>query len=279
MRLRVNFDVGTDANTHQILTQMLYLQAESKLPMDERNYGVTIRKSPSSPLAILSLYSPKGTYDGIFLANYAYINIKDPMSRVPGVGRVQIFGAGEYAMRFWVRPDTLASLGITISDIAAALNDQNTVNPVGQIGAEPVPPGQEFTYAVRAQGRLLNPEEFGNIVVRATPDGSIVRMKDVARVELGARTYNQIGRLNGNPAAVIAIYQLPGSNAIDTMNRAKQLMEDLKKRFPQNLDYAVSLDTPSRCPRASGRSSRRFSKRSSWSSSSSTSFCRAGGRL
>src|SRR5919109_2094500 len=243
MRLRVNFDVSTDPNTDQILTQMRYSQAESQLPVDVRNYGVRIRKSVTSPLALFSLYSPKGTYDATFLANYAYININDPMSRVPGIGQVSIFGAGQYAMRFWVRPDTLASLGITISDITAALNNQNTVNPAGQIGAEPVPPGQEFTYTVRAQGRLLSAEEFGNIVVRANPDGSIVRMKDVARVELGAQSYNQIGRLNGNPSAIIAIYQLPGSNAIDSMNRAKQLMEDLKKRFPQDLDYTVSLDT------------------------------------
>src|ERR671918_1059953 len=243
MRLRVNFDVGTEPNTDQILTQMRYTQAESQLPSDVRNYGVRIRKSATSPLALFSLYSPKGTYDATFLGNYAHININDPMSRVPGVGQVAIFGAGQYAMRFWVRPDTLASLGITVSDITAALNNQNTVNPAGQIGAEPVPPGQEFTYTVRAQGRLLDAEEFGNIVVRANPDGSIVRMKDVARVELGAQKYNQIGRLNGNPAAIIAIYQLPGSNAIDTMNRAKQLMEDLKKRFPQDLDYTVSLDT------------------------------------
>ena len=243
MRLRVDFDVGTNANTDQILTQMRYLQAESQLPIDVRNQGVTILKSATSPLALFSLYSPRGTYDGTFLANYAYININDPMSRVPGVGQVAIFGADKYAMRFWVRPDTLASLGITVSDIIAALNNQNTVNPAGQIGAEPVPRGQEFTYTVRAQGRLLTAEEFGNVVVRANPDGSLVRMKDVARVELGAQKYNQIGRLNGNPAAIIAIYQLPGSNAIDTMNRAKQLMEDLKKRYPQDLDYAISLDT------------------------------------
>ena len=243
MRLRVDFDVGTDPNTDQILTQMRYSQAEAQLPIDVRNYGVTILKSVTSPLALFSLYSPKGTYDAIFLANYAFININDPMSRVPGIGQVSIFGAGQYAMRFWVRPDTLASLGITISDILDALTNQNTVNPAGQIGAEPVPPGQEFTYTVRAQGRLLSAEEFGNIVVRANPDGSIVRMKDVARVELGAQTYNQIGRLNGDPAAIIAIYQLPGSNAIDTVNSAKQLMETLKARFPQDLDYAVSLDT------------------------------------
>src|SRR5437870_759066 len=243
MRLRVDFDVGTDANTDQILTQMRYLQAESQLPIDVRNQGVTILKSATSPLALFSLYSPKGTYDGTFRASYAYSHIKNPMSRGPGIGQVASFGADKYAMRFWVRPDTLASLGITVSDITAALTNQNTVNPAGQIGAEPVPRGQEFTYTVRAQGRLLTAEEFGNVVVRANPDGSIVRMKDVARVELGAQKYNQKGRLNGAPAAIIAIYQLPGSNAIDTMNQAKQLMEDLKKRFPQDLDYTVSLDT------------------------------------
>lgn len=243
MRLRVNFDVGTDANTDQILTQMRYLQAESQLPLDVRNQGVVIRKSPTSPLALFSLYSPKGTYDATFLANYAYININDPMSRVPGIGQVTIFGAGQYAMRFWVRPDTLASLGITVSDIAAALANQNKVNPAGQIGAEPVPRGQQFTYTVRAQGRLLTAEEFGDVVVRANPDGSIVRMKDVARVELGAQSYNQIGRLNGRPAAVIAVYQLPGSNALDTMSNAKELMDELKTRFPEDLDYTISLDT------------------------------------
>ncbi len=243
MRLRVDFDVGTEPNTDQILTQMRYLQAEPQLPIDVRNFGVTILKSVTSPLALFSLYSPRGTYDAVFLANYANININDPMSRVPGIGQVAVFGAGQYAMRFWVRPDTLASLGITVSDIISALNNQNAVNPSGQIGAEPVPRGQEFTYTVRAQGRLLTPEEFGNIVVRANPDGSLVRMKNVARVELGAQNYNEIGRLNGNPAAIIAVYQLPGSNAIDTVNRAKQLMEDLKKRFPDDLDYAVSLDT------------------------------------
>ena len=243
MRLRVDFDVGTDANTDQILTQMRYLQAEPQLPLDVRNQGVVIRKSPTSPLALFSLYSPKGTYDATFLANYAYININDPMSRVPGIGQVNIFGAGQYAMRFWVRPDTLASLGITVSDIVAALTNQNKVNPAGQIGAEPVPRGQQFTYTVRAQGRLLTAEEFGDVVVRANPDGSIVRMKDVARVELGAQSYNQIGRLNGRPAAVIAVYQLPGSNALDTMHSARQLMDELKSRFPEDLDYTISLDT------------------------------------
>jgi hydrophobic/amphiphilic exporter-1 (mainly G- bacteria), HAE1 family len=243
MKLRVTFDVGTNPNDDQLLSQMRYSLAESQLPSDVRNYGVSIRKSPSAPFAVFSLYSPHGTYDDTFLSNYAYININDAMSRVPGVGQVTIFGAGQYAMRFWVRPDTLASMGVTIGDISNALTKQNTVNPAGQIGAPPIPRGQQFTYTVRAQGRLLSPAEFGNIVVRANPDGSIVRMKDVARVELGAQNYSQIGRLNGKAAAIIAIYQLPGSNAIDTMNRAKQLMEELKKRFPKDLDYMISLDT------------------------------------
>src|SRR5437660_5021242 len=243
MQLRVDFDVRTDPNIDQVVTQMRFTQAESYLPPDVRNYGVTIRKSPSAPLALFSLYSPRGTRDATFLANYAYININDPMSRVPGIGQVSIYGAGQYAMRFWVRPDTLASLGITVSDIVTALTNQNKVNPAGRIGAAPVPPGQQFQYQVRAQGRLLTAEEFGDVVVRANPDGSIVRMKDVARVELGAQNYSQIGRLNGRPAAIIAIYQLPGSNAIDTVNGAKALMEKLKNRFPDDLDYTVSLDT------------------------------------
>src|SRR6185295_18814638 len=170
MRLRVDFDVGTDANTDQILTQMRYLQAESQLPLDVRNQGVTIRKSPTSPLALFSLYSPKGTYDATFLANYAYININDPMTRVPGVGQVSIFGAGQYAMRFWVNPDTLGKLDITVEELIAAIEAQNTVNPSGQVGAEPVPRGQEFTATVRAQGRLASPEDFSNVIVRARPD-------------------------------------------------------------------------------------------------------------
>jgi len=241
--LRVNFDVATKANDDQILTQMRYSQAEPQLPQEVRNYGVTVKKATTSPLALFSLYSPNETYDNIWLANYAFININDPMSRVPGIGQVTIFGAGQYAMRFWVRPDVLAKLGITVPELLDAVKKQNTVNPAGQVGAEPIPAGQEFTYSVRAQGRLLTQEEFESIVVRANNDGSLVRLKDVARVELGAQSYNMIGRMNGKPAAIVAIYQLPGSNAIQTMDQAKQLMETLKKRFPTDLDYVISLDT------------------------------------
>lgn len=243
MTLYVNFDVKTDPNTDQILAQMRQGQADSQLPSDVRDYGVTVQKSTSAPLIMFALYSPNGTYDGIFLANYAYININDQMTRTPGIASVTIFGAGQYSMRFWVKPDQLAKLNITIPEIVKAIQSQNTVNPAGQIGAEPVPPGQEFTYAVRAQGRLENEQEFGEIVIRAQPDGSFVRLKDVSRIELGSQTYNLIGRLNGKPAALVALYQLPGSNAIEAADGAKKLMERLKAEFPQDLDYAVALDT------------------------------------
>ncbi|HAC79598.1 MAG TPA: hydrophobe/amphiphile efflux-1 family RND transporter [Deltaproteobacteria bacterium] len=241
--LRVNFEVGTDANTDQILTQMRYQQAESQLPTQVKELGVTIKKSTTSPLALFSVYSPNETYDAEFLANYAYININDPMTRVSGVGQVNIFGSGQYAMRFWVEPDKLAQMKITIPEIMDALQQQNAVNPAGQIGAEPIPAGQQFTYTVRAQGRLKTPEEFGDVIIRANPDGSLVTLKDVARIQLGAQNYSVIGRLDGKPAAIVAIYQDPGSNAIDTMDQATALMEQLKTRFPADLDYKISLDT------------------------------------
>ncbi len=241
--LTVNFDIATDANTDQLLAQMREGQAESQLPSDVRNYGVTVGKSTSSPLIMFALYSPKGTYDNVFLANYAYININDQMTRVKGIASVTVFGAGQYAMRLWVSPDQLAKLNITIPEIVNAISAQNTVNPAGTVGAEPVPKGQEFTYAVRAQGRLATPEEFGQVVLRANTDGSIVRVKDVARIELGAQTYAQEGRLNGKPAALIALYQMPGANALDAANGAKATMERIKKGFPPDLDYVVALDT------------------------------------
>ncbi|MGB8544238.1 MAG: efflux RND transporter permease subunit, partial [Azonexus sp.] len=183
------------------------------------------------------------TYDNVFLANYSYININDQMTRIKGIASVTVFGAGQYAMRLWVRPDQLAKLNITIPEIINAVNAQNTVNPAGTIGAEPVPPGQEFTYAVRAQGRLENVEDFGKIVLRANTDGSIVRVSDVARIELGAQTYSLQGRLNGKPAAIVALYLMPGANALDAADGAKKLMEKLKQSFPPDLDYVVALDT------------------------------------
>jgi len=243
LKLTVNFDVKTDPNTDQILTQMRQGQANSQLPADVINQGVTVIKSTSSPLIMFALFSPNGTYDNVFLANYSYININDQMTRVPGIASVTVFGAGQYAMRLWVRPDQLAKLGITIPEIVNAVQQQNTVNPSGQVGGEPVPPGQEFTYAVRSQGRLQSEVEFGDIVIRANADGSFVRIKDVGQIELGAQNYTMIGRLNGKPAAIIALYQLPGTNAIEAADGAKKVMAELKERFPADLDYVVALDT------------------------------------
>ena len=243
MRMFVNFDLKTDPNIDHVLTQLRYAQAESQLPADVRNFGVTVQKSLTAPFVIISLSSPGGTHDAEFLANYAYINLNDSLSRVPGISQVQIFGAGQYAMRIWVKPDQLAKLNITVPEIINAVSSQNTVNPAGKLGGRPSPPGQEFTYTVRAQRRLASEDEFANIVLRATPDGSIVRLKDVARIQLGAADYNVIGRFDGKPSAILALYQLPGSNAIEAAKGVEKRMAELKQRFPSDLDYKVAIDT------------------------------------
>jgi hydrophobic/amphiphilic exporter-1 (mainly G- bacteria), HAE1 family len=242
MTMIVNFDVKTDPNTDLILSQMRETQAASQLPSDVTNYGVTVQKSTSAPLMLVALYSPHNTYDAKFLANYAYINLNDRFTRSYGIANVQVFGAGQYAMRLWVKPDQLSKLGITVPEVVSAIQAQNTVNPAGQVGSEPAPKGQEYTYSVRAQGRLASPEEFGQIVVRETPDGGIVRVKDLARVELGAQDYSIAGRLNGKPSAIIAAYQLPGSNAVQAAAGVRKLIAQAKKRFPPDMDYAISLD-------------------------------------
>src|SRR5271167_3530515 len=241
--LIVDFDAKTDPNTDYVLAQSRETLAASQLPIDVTNYGVTVRKSVTAPLMLISVFSPHGTYDANFLANYAYINLTDPILRSPGIGNVQVFGAGQYAMRLWVKPDTLAKLGVTVPEIVGAIQAQNTVNPAGKAGGEPAPKGQEFTYTVLAQGRLISPEEFGQIVVRETPDGGTVRIRDVARIELGSQDYSVAGRYNGKNSAVIATYQLPGSNAVDAAAAVNKLMAKMKERFPEDLDYVTALDT------------------------------------
>jgi HAE1 family hydrophobic/amphiphilic exporter-1 len=243
LRLTADFDVATDPNTDLILTQMRVIQASPQLPADVSNFGVTVQKQLTAPLMLIALYSPNGTYDSTFLANYAYININDQLTRIPGIGSAVVFGAGQYALRYWVKPDQLAKLNLTVNEVIQAIQSQNTVNPAGLVGGEPAPQGQDFTYSVRAQGRLTTPEEFGAVVIRANPDGSVVRLRDVARVELGAQIYNVRGRVNGKPAANIAVYQLPGSNALDCANAVKKAMERIKQSFPQDLDFVVGLDT------------------------------------
>ena len=242
-QITVDFDVKTDPNIDQVLTQMRTSQAQSQLPPQVNTAGLTIRKSPTAPLVLISLYSPHDTYDSVFLANYAFINLVDELTRVPGISQINVFGAGQYAMRCWVKPDQLAKLQITVPQIIQALQAQNNVNPAGQIGGEPIPNGQQFTYTVRTQGRLISPEDFGNIILRANPDGSILRLKDVARIELGAQIYSLQGRYNGKPSAILACYQLPGSNAVDAARGLRERIAQLSKNFPNDLSYNVSLDT------------------------------------
>jgi len=243
MTLAVTFDVETQVNIDQVNAQNRVAQAEAFLPADVNLFGITYRSTVGLPLMVFALNSPKGTYDSLFLGNYALINVNDALYRVKGVGQVVNFGVAEYSMRIWVKPEKLAKLGLTVPDLVRAVREQSTVNPSGRVGGEPAPPGQEMTYTVRSQGRLVTAEEFGNVVVRLTPDGNVVRLSDVARIELGALTYNQSGRFNGKQAALVAVFQAPGANALSVADGVRAAMEDLKTRFPVDLDYDVALDT------------------------------------
>ncbi len=241
--LAVTFDVDTDPNIDQVNVANRLAQAQPNLPPDVNQFGLTMRKFTGLPMIVISLVSPNRTYSSLFLANYANININDALYRVRGVGNVLMFGASDYAMRIWVKPDRLAKLGLTVPDLARAVQQQSTVNPSGQVGAEPEPRDQEMTYTVRAQGRLRTPEQFAAIAVRSNPDGSVVRLGDVARVELGALNYQQISRVDGQPGCIIAVFLAPGANALAVAKGVKQTIAQLKSRFPADLDYAITLDT------------------------------------
>jgi HAE1 family hydrophobic/amphiphilic exporter-1 len=243
LKLAVSFEVGTNLDMSNVLTQNRLQQAMPSLPQSVKEYGVSVKKSLSFPLVLVSLSSPNGTYDKDFLSNYAAININDALARTRGVGDVTLFGGSDYAMRIWVNPDRIAKLGLTVPDLVNAVKAQNQLSPAGQIGGPPAAAGTEFTYTVRTQGRLLNAEEFENIVVRSNADGSQVLLKDVARVDLGVQLYNQMSRLNGKPAATIVVYQMPGTNALETVENIRKVMDDAKKRFPADLDYKITLDT------------------------------------
>src|SRR5580692_8144479 len=243
MNQTVTFDVGTDLDVDNGLVNNRYSQAQPFLPQDVKNFGVTIKKSLAFPLMVVSLYSPDGRYDPTFLSNYALININDALLRVKGVGDIRNLGASDYSMRIWLNPDLLSRLSMTVTDVQNALRQQNVVNPAGQVGAEPAPAGQQLTFTVRAQGRLVEPDEFGNVVIRENSDGSSVRVKDVARIEMGALNYQQYGTFNGEPAAVIAAFQTPGSNALDVAESIRKTMAELATRMPPGIKYEVSLDT------------------------------------
>jgi HAE1 family hydrophobic/amphiphilic exporter-1 len=243
MTLNVYFDVGTDVDIMQVNTQNRVSQAEAQLPEAVKREGVVVNRSSPDILMVIGLASPKGTYDAVFLSNYCDLNLVDAIKRVKGVGDVKNFTAQDYTMRVWLQPDKLASLGITPDDIKKALQEQNAQSPAGRIGAEPAPPGQESQFNVRALGLLKDPKEFEEVIIRSNSDGSQVKIKDVARVELGAQTYDLRARLNKSPAGAFAIYLAPGANALDTAENVKKILEEAKAKFPPDMIYEVALDS------------------------------------
>lgn len=243
MRLEVSFEVGTDLDNANMLTQNRVSQANPFLPPEVTALGVTVKKSLTFPLLLLSISSPENSYDSKFLNNYAFINIVDELKRINGVGDVTVFGGSEYAMRIWLKPDRLAQYKLTVQDVMNALKEQNTIKPGGSFGGQPAIEGTENTYTAILQSRLVTEQQFGNIILKSNTGGGLVRLNDVARIELGTENYNMNSRINGSSAASIAIYQIPGSNAIAVANAVKEKMEALQERFPPDMQLYYSLDT------------------------------------
>ena len=243
MLLDVNFEVGTDQDMANVLTQNRVSTAQARLPQEVVQQGVTVKKQSPSILMILSVYSPKDAYDANFLINYCGINLRDQLLRIPGIAQVDLFGGADYGMRIWFQPDKLAKLGLTPSDVISAIKEQNLQAPTGKVGGAPTPPDQEFTNTVSAPGRLVTTEQFENIIVRQTATGQVVRIKDVARAELGSQDYNSFGRLNGKPAGAMAVYLLPGANQLKAAEAIYATMERAKALFPPGMDYRIVYDT------------------------------------
>jgi hydrophobe/amphiphile efflux-1 (HAE1) family protein len=241
--LTCTFKVGANLDLANVDINNRVNKATAKLPPEAVAYGISVKKKSPDILLAISVYSPNSTFDDTFLSNFTSINLVDPIARIPGVGSTMIVGQRDYAMRFWVRPDKLAKLGLTGSDLANVISEQNLVAPAGQVGQPPAKSGTQFQYTVNAKGRLTDPSEFENMIVRTLPDGSILRMKDVSRTELSGKSYTSFGRKDGIPATVLIIYQLPGANAIQTVDSVRKLLEDSAKTFPPGLSYRVSLDT------------------------------------
>lgn len=243
MTIQVSFEPGTDPDINTVFTQNRVAAGTAGLPEEVKRLGVTTEKSLPNILMLISLTAEDPRFDQQFLGNYSLINIKDTLARIRGIGRVNVIGASDYSMRIWIKPDRLAHLGISVPEIVDAIRSQSVVVPGGKFGAEPAPPGTEFTYTVRLPDRLQNEEEFGEIVVRTTPEGSQVKVKHIARVELGVETYNAFTRLDGAPCAMIALYQAPGSNAVELAETIKTTMQELSGSFPKSMRYDISLDT------------------------------------
>jgi hydrophobe/amphiphile efflux-1 (HAE1) family protein len=243
LALSVSFEVGSDLDMSNVLVQNRVSEAQASIPEEVKRLGLTVKKKLSFPLMLVSLYSPNGTYDQEFLSNYVTINILDAVARIKGVGQADVLGGSEYAMRVWIKPDQLAKLNLTVPDITNAIQEQNVIAPAGQIGGPPAPPNTDFTYTVRTKGRLSRAADFNEVIIRSNPDGSQVRLKDVARVELGTQNYTAVTRLDGQPGSILSIYQLPGANGLDVAKAVKAVMADMARDFPEDLDYKVSLDT------------------------------------
>jgi len=243
MLLDVNFEVGTDQDTANVLTQNRVSTAAARLPAEVNQQGVTVKKQSPSILMVISLYSPKDAYDANFLINYCGINLRDQILRIPGIAQVDLFGGTDYGMRVWIKPDRLAKLGLTPSDVISAIKEQNLQAPAGKIGGAPTPKDQEFTKTLSAPGRLITPEEFENVIVRQSATGAVVRIKDVGRAELGSQDYNSFGRLNGKPGGAMAVYLLPGANQLKAAETIYETMEHAKTVFPPDMDYKIVYDT------------------------------------
>src|SRR5215472_915589 len=243
MLLDVNFEVGTDQDTANVLTQNRVSTAEARLPAEVNQQGVTVKKQSPSILMVISLYSPKDAYDSNFLINYCGINLRDQILRIPGIAQVDLFGGTDYGMRVWIRPDKLAALGLTPSDVISAIKEQNIQAPTGKIGAPPTPSNQEFTETLSAPSRLVTTEEFENVIIRQTATGAVVRIKDIGRAELGSQDYNSFGRLNGKPGGAMAVYLLPGANQLKAADTIYETMEHAKSLFPPDMDYKIVYDT------------------------------------
>jgi HAE1 family hydrophobic/amphiphilic exporter-1 len=241
--LDVNFEVGTDQDNANVLTQNRVSTAAARLPAEVNQQGVTVKKQSPSILMVISLYSPKDAYDANFLINYCGINLRDQILRIPGVAQVDLFGGTDYGMRIWLRPDRLAKLGLTPSDVISAIKEQNLQAPAGKVGAAPTPQDQEYTQTLSAPGRLVTTEEFENIIIRQTATGAVVRVKDVGRAELGSQDYNSFGRLNGKPGGAMAVYLLPGANQLKAADTIYETMEHAKSLFPPDMDYKIVYDT------------------------------------
>jgi hydrophobe/amphiphile efflux-1 (HAE1) family protein len=239
----VSFETGTDADMAAVLVQNRVAIAMASLPQEVKNIGVTTKKRSNSIVLMVSLTSPNKTYDKYYLSNYITLRLKDEISRIPGVGDASAFGAGDYSMRIWLDPDLLKARDLTTSDVANALREQNVQVAAGQIGAPPAPSGQAFQYTINTLGRLSDPEEFGNIIVKRADGSKITRVKDIARVEMQSKDYSFSTKLNGNDNAIMMIYQLPGANAIDLKKQITAKMEILSKSFPEDLTYQIPFDT------------------------------------